>query len=105
MSGNVTRSQSRAGLAFALSPSLIASGEDYQPDTSIHLTNEAQVLNALELENAASSANLELASSISKPNIRIISSSSTEQRGLNNFSNGLERPNSSSNRLSNELGD
>jgi len=93
-------SQSRAELAFALSPSLIASGENYQPDTSIHLTSEAQVLNALELENAASSANLEPASSISGLNIR-----TTEQRGFNNFLNGLERPNSSSNGLSNELDD
>ena len=98
-------SQSRAELAFALSPSLIASGENYQPDTSIHLTSEAQVLNALELENAASSANLEPASSISGLNIRTISGSATEQRGFNNFLNGLECPNSSSNGLSNELDD
>jgi hypothetical protein len=70
-------SQSRAELAFALSPSLIASGEN-QLDTSIHPINEAQALSILELENAASSANLEPASNISGLNIRTISGSSTE---------------------------
>jgi hypothetical protein len=95
-------SQSRAELAFALSPSLIASN---QPDTSIHPTNEAQVPNALELGNAASSANLEPASSISSLNIRTISNSSARQRRLSNFSNSLEYPNSPSNGLSNELDD
>src|SRR2546423_1973028 len=102
MSENVTRS---LNLELNLSPSLIASGESNQPDTSIHPTNEAQMPNALELGNAASSANLEPASSISGLNIRTISSSSTEQRGLSNFSNGLEHPNSPSNGLSNELDD
>ena len=62
------------------------------------------MLNALKLENAAS-ANLEPASSISGLNIRTFSGSSTEQRGLSNFSNGLERPKSSSNGLFNELDD
>jgi hypothetical protein len=56
-------------------------------------------------ENAASSANLEPASSIFGFNISTTSGSSTEQRGLSNFSNGLESRNCSSNGLSDELDD
>jgi hypothetical protein len=55
----------------------------FSPDTSIHPTHKARVLDTLELKNATSSANLKSASSISGINISPGGGSSTEQGGLN----------------------
>jgi hypothetical protein len=66
-------------------PLVITRDENYQPDTSIPLTNEAQILNTLERENAASSANLKPASSISGFNMNIADGCLTEQEELNSF--------------------
>jgi hypothetical protein len=67
-------------------PLIITSDENFQPHTSIPLTNKAQILNTVELENAACSANLEPASSTSGFDMNMAGGCSTEQGELDSFS-------------------